>query len=230
MRIRFIISVILVSVLFPSTTRAQSTPCDPAKVIAVANALKSGSDQAKDLAALVELAKSVAAEQAACAPKAEYKLTEKKWGDRKDPIPLGEFAPVEYRSDDVKFEFNVGILEVLRGAPAVEALKAANELNGSVDADKEWLLAKVGVKLTEGPSDKLKIFSRIEFKMISNNRIISAPTVFGALNPDYSFELYAPAEAEGWIAFHVFTDDLNPTIVFGQGYDGSGGYYFKVTP
>lgn len=174
------------------------------------------------LAACGQDTKDVAVKNTAAAKqeqpqKSEEKKQEQtvsKLGSRTNPVPFQKTVTVDdelYNDAGESFpiKFDLTMEEVTRGDAAFQNLKAMNEFNEPAPEGYEWVLVKAKVKFTESKTQDLSfnIDGIMNFKMVSESGDIYSGDAYGTTDPDFSFEMYAGNEKEGYIAGLVKTGE-----------------------
>ena len=137
-----------------------------------------------------------------------------KLGSRTNPVPFQTTATVddelyddEGNSYAIKFDLTVS--EVIRGDAAYQKLLSMNEFNETAPEGYEWVLAKTKVKFVESETEDLSfhIDGIMNFDMVSESGDIYSGDIVGSTEPDFSFEMYAGNEKEGYISGLVKTGE-----------------------
>lgn len=213
--IRSILTVlILISLTSATTSLYAADPCNPASVIAKANALKSSGDVRKDMAALIELAKLIQNTNSACLPDDSSEVAPAGSGTRQNPVPLGKTMRVVFENST----FDVRIHDVTRGTLASIAVKKANPFNDVASAGMQYLVAQVDLTYIKGSEDKAKEINTNFFKSLSKLQFVTSDVIVPP-QPDVDFKGFPGATHTGWIALEVFIDDPNPMIFVSTDYD-----------
>lgn len=207
---KYLLSIALLAALLLAAVPIQAAdPCDPAKVITQANALKSSGDEQKDLTALTSLKDKIVAMQFNC--------TDAEVGKRIKPVPLGE----TYLAANGDSRFELTVKKVVRGAAALKMMKTASSINGDPPAGKEYLLVLMNIKYTEGSEDQPYTIIFHDFFTYSKGSLDKDLLFVSPPEPGFDFEIFPGFEGEGWIPKYVPANDPNPSI-------GVGSIYFAA--
>ena len=123
---------------------------------------------------------------------------------RSNPYPLSELV--------VAPNWDVQVLEVVRGEEAWKAIQSANQFNESAPEGMEYLLVKLHVKSTYTNSDEHSI-GRGDFK-VTGDRLIKYFTASAVPpNPPLDGRLFTGGETEGWSAYLVAQGEGNLILV-----------------
>lgn len=141
-----------------------------------------------------------------------------------NPAPIGTSQVVSFDWLLSKFKAQIKVLEVMRGAAALEKVKADNMFNEEPPAGKEYVLVKVEFKLLEAADGKSYVLSYIFFNFFNAQNKKYADG-FVSLKEALDTELYAGSQSVGWIPALVDVND-NAKFSFGTKYDGTGGVWF----
>jgi hypothetical protein len=109
--------------------------------------------------------------------------------------------------------FNIGIVDVVRGAKANAAVASGNMFNDKPTDGTEYILVKVKVTLKSGNI----ALTNMDFYVSSDGQIGDQSFVSGLdkTYPDLNAKLISPTSTTGWIVSLVHTDDTNPLLVYG---------------
>ena len=123
---------------------------------------------------------------------------------RGNPIPRSEIVPAP--------NWDVQVLEVVRGDEAWQALQAANQFNESAPEGMEYLLVKLHVKCTYADDEEHSI-GGYDFK-VTGDRLIkySAASVLEP-EPPLNAQLFADGEAEGWSAYLIGQEESDLMLI-----------------
>lgn len=199
-----------------------AAPCDPASVIASANALKSSGDEQKDLAALKELANAIQNANSNCVSAAEVQPAPAGSGTRKNPVPLGSVLVGATRE---KATFDIRVSQIIRGDDALAELKKANSGVDDPAKGHEYLLAYVEVNYTAGDEEEAFTLYGIEFTSVSKGQIMDSLLFVLTPEPALNLKGFPGAEAEGWIVVDVNKDDPQPLVFYGSTFSGKGIFF-----
>jgi hypothetical protein len=154
---------------------------------------------------------------------------------RKAPAPVGTSinASLELTSVYPRLPFNATftVLEVVRGDQAYQRIKAANQFNDVPAAGKEYVLAKLRIKVTAIDDEE----SAVKFNKYMFTAVSSAGRDYPRVStvdpePEIEAQLYKGASHEGWVSFMVEKSDTAPLLTFARDSQGKNGYWFELTP
>lgn len=128
--------------------------------------------------------------------------------DKAMPAALGETVTTE--------DWEITVLEVYRGAEALQRLQAANPYNAQPAAGMEYVLVSLRVRYigtAEGPAH----LDGFKFKMLgSGQQLYDAPALVEP-QPELNAYLFPGGEAIGWVGLEVDQAKEKPTLVFKPG-------------
>ena len=152
------------------------------------------------------------------------------FGTRNSPYQLGQVANL-VRGGVLNFQLQV--VEVIRGADAYSRILSANMFNDAPPAGYEFVLMRIHIAYTGADQGVLSL-DKYDMAVVTSGRIITyRDTIIYSpccIEPDFDFQLLVGGEGEGWLALPVVVDDPNPLLVIGIHDDGTGGIYFSLTP
>ncbi len=150
--------------------------------------------------------------------------------NRANPAPIGTKQSVTVSNFMEEYSVEIKVSEVIRGEAALDMILKANQFNDRPAADEEYILSKIYIKVLDSKDDKRVSIGAYSFDLFNtgNTKYDEFYSVV-IPSPQLSTELYAGAEHEGYAAFKVKKDDLNPKINYGANYDGTGGIWFKLS-
>lgn len=149
--------------------------------------------------------------------------------DRLNPAGINETqsSSFELYSGET-FELNTTLTEIVRGDAAWQMIYAANRYNDLPLSNQEIVLAKFKVSVTGASNNTMQFnLSKFDFILVSQEGKDYEFASFVLPEPELDSNLYNGASNEGWVAFLVDKADVNPVIVHGKSYDGTGGIWFK---
>ena len=81
----------------------------------------------------------------------------------------------------------------------------------------------------EGPAGEALQLDWPDLDVVSKGQMIKYESV---VNPDPKFDIsfFPGAKGGGWLSWLVYQDDPAPLLAIGIEYDGSGGFFFSLTP
>lgn len=149
-------------------------------------------------------------------------------GTRDNPVPVLAPADVVITVNSGRQTATFTVLDIARGDEALQMARAANRYNDPPTEGNEFLLALIEIAYHEG--DGVLELGRHATALVSNNRIIDfgdmAFEVPCCLKPEFDFQLFPDAIANGWLPLMVPIDDVAPLLLIG---DPIGGVYFSLT-
>ncbi|MGV8026169.1 MAG: hypothetical protein AB2L18_06405 [Anaerolineaceae bacterium] len=132
-------------------------------------------------------------------------------GTRSNPVPLGQPLGLVYQNIA---NFQITILEVMRGQDAWNMISQANMFNEQPSEGMEYILAKVGIThQTSTQQDYTLSIDSFYFKSVSNNQILDSPSIVEP-EPELNANLFPGGYGEGYITVLTYADDPAPLIVF----------------
>lgn len=142
---------------------------------------------------------------------------------RSQPFPRTEVVPVP--------NWEVQLLEVMRGDEAWSAILAANQYNDPAPEGMEYLLLKLHVKSTYTDSDEHTI-GHCDFDVTGDRLILySCLSVFAVTpEPQLDATLFTGGETEGWVAYVVGKDERNLILIVDEGlnFDDTSVRYIAI--
>jgi hypothetical protein len=149
---------------------------------------------------------------------------------RNNPAPINTPQTVKIENYFETYKATVSIIEIIDGDTAWKKIEAANIFNSAPSEGNKYILVKIKVAISDVKDDKSINLSSSSFTAFSNDNVeYSDWNIIVEPNPQFSGKVYDGGTLEGYVAFEVKKDDINPKIVFGQNYDGTGGIWFKIT-
>lgn len=146
------------------------------------------------------------------------------------PAPLNTPQTVSVESYLNNYNATVTVTEIIRGEKAWEMIKEKNRFNSEAREGREYILAKVKVKINSADEGKSVSMSQVAFTAFSaDNSEYSDSVSVVTPEPTIRGDMYAGAEKDGYLAFEVKKDDSAPKFVFGAKYNGTGGIWFKLS-
>ena len=130
------------------------------------------------------------------------------------PQPIGLSRSNPFASSDLVSapNWDILVIEVIRGDGAWQAIQAVNPLNEPAPEGMEYLLLKLRVKCTYADSDEHPI-SGADFK-VTGDRLIRYSTAFAVdLDPQLEAFLYSGGETEGWSSYLVGVGESNLILI-----------------
>lgn len=143
-------------------------------------------------------------------------------------MPFGQ--PLDLIYQDIA-NFQITILEVVRGQDAWNMIYEANMFNEQPAEGTEYILAKVGITYqTSTQQDYTLSIDSFYFDSVSNNQILDSPLIVEP-EPELNVKLFPGGYGEGYITILTYVGDPAPLIVFEDwiSFD-STPFYFATTP
>ena len=138
---------------------------------------------------------------------------------REDPVPLGDTCV--YRDSLYDYEVEIGVTEILRGAPALDMVKASDRFSEIPGQGKEYMLVKVKVKGLKSDLEEKIDVSCYDFECVSQSGSAYEHKYGLNLQPEIG-GIYPGGETEGYLCYIVDAGDA-PLIGF-CGYDGTAWF------
>jgi len=133
--------------------------------------------------------------------------------DRASPAPFGETVTTE--------DWQVTVLEVVRGDEAWKMVQEANQFNDPPDEGMEYVAARVNVRYIN-TTDKAETIGGSSFKTVgSANTLYDLPPVVDP-EPALDVALFPGGEYEGWVVLQAAQGETGLTLVFEPLFDFSG--------
>jgi hypothetical protein len=123
---------------------------------------------------------------------------------RGNPIPRSEVVPAP--------NWDVQVLEILRGDEAWQVIQAANEFNEPAPEGMEYLLAKLRVKCTYADDEEHSI-SGYDFKVTGDHLVKYSTASVVKPEPPLEARLFTDGEAEGWSAYLIGQEEGNLILI-----------------
>lgn len=145
------------------------------------------------------------------------------------PAPIGTSQTITTDSYLGDSKVTITVLDAVRGDSAWRKIKDANMFNDKAPEGKEYVLAKVSANVEWVEDDKSIDLSSYSFTAFSAENVEYKSAFVVNPEPEFRGSVYAGGKLEGYVAFLVDETDALPKIVYGKGYDGSGGIWFSLT-
>jgi len=121
------------------------------------------------------------------------------------------------------------LVSSLRGDPAWQQIKSANQFNSAPEPGYEYILGRVRIEYLKGKTDDLAYRpNQFDFTAVSTDGKDYDDKFAVAPNPKLSGQMYSGSSTEGYIVLYVTTYDQTPLLTFGRKYDGTGGAWWKL--
>ena len=134
-------------------------------------------------------------------------------GIRSNPVPLGQPFGLVYQNTA---NFQVTVLEVIRGQNAWNIIYQANMFNEPAKEGMEYAIAKIGVNYQTSSQEDLTLnITDWEFKSVSNNQIFSTSSIVPP-EPALNVNLFPGGYGEGYIVLDIFAADPVPLIIYNE--------------
>ena len=126
---------------------------------------------------------------------------------RASPAPLGTLVVSE--------EWEITVLEVLRGADAAQRIVEANQFNEPAPEGQAYVVAKVRARYLGGDDpDTAANIDQNAFKVTgAANVIYDRPSVVAPV-PQLDAYLFPGGQIEGWVVVQAPTDEAGLTLVY----------------
>lgn len=128
---------------------------------------------------------------------------------RTNPAGIGEKLVLECENYiDSKYSMEMTLTEIIRGQAAENMVIAGNKFNDESGSDKEYVLAKIKIKILKTENDSAVSINNAMFDTVSSNGVVEEDFyVVAGLEPDLSREYYSGSEFEGYTYFLVDEGD-----------------------
>jgi hypothetical protein len=133
-----------------------------------------------------------------------------------DPAPAGTIIATE------QWEF--GVLEVLRGEGAWDALYEASEYNDPPEEGMEYVLVRVAAR-NISDEDKPQLCEYAMLDIVGDEREIYDHPFLTVPDPELQAWLYPNGETEGWVEFQVAEGETGLTLILADSYFSSDKRY-----
>ncbi|MBA7627752.1 hypothetical protein ES703_35219 [subsurface metagenome] len=148
---------------------------------------------------------------------------------RSNPAPISTELFIEDEWFGDIYEFNITLLEIVRGAKAWSRIEEANMFNDPPPSGFEYILAKIRVEYVEGPTPDTSFWlTPYDFTAISSEGKEYEGEATVCPEPQLDADLYPGASHEGWAAFVVAVQDNKPLLTFGRDFRGRGGAWWQL--
>jgi hypothetical protein len=147
---------------------------------------------------------------------------------RNNPAPIGVMQRVTVADYINNYTAEVTVIETIRGNGAWTRIKEANMYNDEPKSDEEYILAKIHVKAVTIAGDKKLSIHPMNFDVYNEGNTMYDYTSVVIPEPSLVTDLFSGAEHTGYAVYKVKKADINPKIVYGDKYDGTGGIWFKL--
>lgn len=145
--------------------------------------------------------------QTAAGPTVEPPVAGEEMGQtRANPVPLGQVTSAA--------QWDIQVLEVLRGDEAWDALLAASEWNDPPTAGFEYVLVKIAAERT-GDNEAKEIGSA-DFDITGDKAVLYIAPWLPNLDPELDAELLPGGTTEGWLSFTVQEGEENLILVYDE--------------
>ncbi|WP_434579208.1 stalk domain-containing protein [Thermoanaerobacterium thermosaccharolyticum] len=150
-------------------------------------------------------------------------------GSRKNPAGIDDVINMHTETFDKRtFDSTIILKNIIRGNDAWKMVSNANMFNSKPEDGYEIILAKFYIKINKSSNEDAQFdLDPYNFILVSSDGKDYDSYICVPPSPNLRAKLYQGASNEGWVAFKVKINDLKPLIVYGKGYDGSGGVWFK---
>lgn len=140
---------------------------------------------------------------------------------RQNPFPLSETQVVP--------NWEIKVLENIRGEEAWNMIQMANSYNDPPLEGKEYILIKVSATNRWESQDAVSI-DAFDFKLTGSQLIAYTPASIVLPDPKLEAEIFSGATSEGWIAFEVMSGEDNLILIFDEleNWDSDRFRYFAV--
>lgn len=137
--------------------------------------------------------------------------------DRNAPAPKAEKLVTD--------NWEISVLDVIRGADAWNMIQAANEFNEAPQTGFEYVLAKVHARYI-GTEDRAEMLDGTYFQSTGSAGILHDHPAVVAPAPELTASLYPGGEYEGWVVLQATQGETGMTLVFEPLLDFGGNKRF----
>ncbi|MCG2783636.1 MAG: DUF4352 domain-containing protein [Anaerolineae bacterium] len=142
--------------------------------------------------------------------------------------------PISRAETLVTIDWEIRVLEVLRGDEAMAMLKQVSAFNGQhEDSDMEYMLVNLGVKYV-GAAETAYVYGKIFRSVGSANEIYKSVSFIDVEVPDPELEanLSPGGETEGWVAIQVGKNESGIMLVVWPyvSYENNTTIFSEATP
>jgi hypothetical protein len=131
------------------------------------------------------------------------------------PIGLSRINPFPPAEVVEAPNWDIQVLEVVRGEAAWAAIQAANRFNDPPQEGMEYLLVKVWARSTYS-DDEAHSISGSDFKITGDHYILRSRESVVAPDPRLDADLFTGAESTGWITFIVGQEESKLVLIFDE--------------
>lgn len=156
-------------------------------------------------------------------------------GSFENPYKIGTFAKLIRTVDKTDVAFDIRVIKVLRGNEAWQLIYRANSFNKRPAQGLEYVL--IDIEVHHVGQEKVTVtMTEVQVSTASNGRIFNTDLSYYACCLDkvgmnsFNLTLLPNTKLDGWVGLPVYIDDPKPLMVFGLRRDGTGGFYFALTP
>jgi hypothetical protein len=126
--------------------------------------------------------------------------------------------PAEFGTKIFEAPWEFGVLEVVRGEEAYDALLEANTLNDPPRDGFEYVLLKLHVRNLD-TADEAGRTDGSTFHLTGDNNVLYRYPYAVEPKPELEIRLYPGGEWTGWLAYEFGVGEGNPLLVFGNIFD-----------
>ena len=133
------------------------------------------------------------------------------------PLPIGLNRSNPYAITELVSapNWDVQVLETVRGDAAWQAIQSANQFNDPAPEGMEYLLAKIHAKCTYADSEEHSI-SGYDLNVTGDRLIQYSPASVVDPDPSLDAQLYKDGETEGWVSFAVGQGERNLMLIIDE--------------
>jgi len=149
-------------------------------------------------------------------------------GSRQLPVPFASTGIALQKDEGIKLE--ITIQKMVSGDAAWETIRDANMYNDPPPEGAEYVLLFVSAKIAEGPEGETQSFSEGDWTMVfPSGKVESITSQASVVNPEPQFEGrgFPGATIEGWATL-ARPKGEEVLLLYGMGYDGTGGVWFAL--
>jgi len=128
---------------------------------------------------------------------------------RANPIPLGSVGSAA--------QWDIQVLEVLRGDDAWDELLAASTWNEPPAEGFEYVVAKIAAERTG--NDEAKAISSVDFEVTGSGAVLYQVPWLTNPEPELDAELLPGGSTEGWLSFSVWEGEKDLILVYDEAWE-----------
>jgi len=149
---------------------------------------------------------------------------------RSDPADIGSVLTYTYLDHFMygDFTFRTTLYQVIRGEEAWTLIEDANMFNDPPHDGHEYILADIKFDYLAGSTDYQLIVNEYYFTAVSSSGVDYENPLIVCPDPEFGADMYEGGSTQGWAAFEVGIDDVQPLLTYGRDPYGRGGVWYKL--